>query len=64
MIKSVLRCNGSSPYSFICRVKELGPGGPIEGRPADIVEMEDESHSQQSNDLAMLRSANVSLTFY
>jgi hypothetical protein len=42
-------------------VKELGPGGPVEGKLVDIAEMEDEAQIQQSNDLAMLRSANVSL---
>jgi kinesin family protein 2/24 len=42
------------------RVKELGPGGPVEGKPleADEEQLQDGSLSQQNNELAMLRSGN------
>jgi len=58
---------GQSGY---CRVKELGPGGPVEEKIEEEEEEPDQltaieepvSHSQKNNDLAMLRSANVRAT--
>ena len=48
-----------------CRVKELGPGGPVEGKPAEI-ELSDTSNlgamSPQNSALALLRTTNVSST--
>ena len=41
-------------------MKELGPGAPIEGKTVDAGEFDDDLVPQQNNDLAMLRSANVS----
>lgn len=45
------------------RVKELGPGGRIEGKPAEI-EMPNEPNygvmSPQNSDLARLKTSNVS----
>lgn len=44
------------------RVKELGPGGPYEGKPDDLDQLtandEGVKPMQKNNDLAMLRSAN------
>ena len=48
---------------FIYRVKELGPGGPVEGKPADILPPEDSNFgalSPQNSDLARLQQTNVS----
>jgi len=45
---------------FLSRVKELGPGAPIEGKMIDVTVYDDELVPQQNSDLAMLRSANVS----
>ena len=48
-------------------MKELGPGGPVEGKPADILPPED-SHfgalSPQNSDLARLQQTNASLWIY
>ena len=45
-------------------MKELGPGGPVEGKPADIIPPED-SHfgalSPQNSDLARLQQTNASI---
>ena len=47
----------------IFRVKELGPGGPVEGKPAEIG-MPENYHmgtmSPQNSALALLKTANVS----
>ena len=48
-----------------CRVKELGPGGLVEEKP--LIEINEEQETledpmlmQANNDLALLRSTNVS----
>lgn len=50
----------------LCRVKELGPGGPVEGKPADVAVPSNVplgTMSPQNSDLAMLKTSNVS-SFY
>lgn len=46
------------------RVKELGPGGPVEGKPAEIDLSENYNNlgamSPQNSALALLRTTNVS----
>ena len=47
----------------LCRVKELGPGGPVEGKPADVAVPSNVplgTMSPQNSDLAMLKTSNVS----
>ena len=51
-------------FSSYSRVKELGPGGPVEGKPAEIEQFENQAHgamSPQNTDLHMLRNDNVSI---
>lgn len=44
------------------RVKELGPGGPVEGKPSDVVQdYPVDGTSPQNSDLALLKTSNVSL---
>jgi hypothetical protein len=50
--------------TFVFRVKELGPGGRVEGKPAEI-ELSDNYNnlgamSPQNSALALLRTQNVS----
>ncbi len=46
----------------VFRVKELGPGGPVEGKPADLPPPNyGGALSPQNSDLAMLRTGNVSV---
>ena len=51
-------------HAPVCRVKELGPGGPVEGKPAEIERMSNNNAagalSPQNSDLYMLRTTNVS----
>ena len=42
------------------RVKELGPGDPVEEKPMTVDEQDDSSLAQQNSALAMLRTGNVS----
>lgn len=45
-----------------CRVKELGPGGPVEGKPAEIAlpnNINFGAMSPQNSDLAKLKTSNV-----
>ena len=45
-----------------CRVKELGPGGPVEGKPAEIAVSNNINFgamSPQNSDLAKLKTSNV-----
>ena len=45
------------------RVKELGPGGPVEGKPANVLPPSNDASgalSPQNSDLALLRTTNVS----
>jgi len=44
-----------------CRVKELGPGGPVEGKPSEPspTSAVGGGLSPQKSDLALLRNANV-----
>lgn len=47
---------------FPCRVKELGPGGPVEGKPAEIAlpnNINFGAMSPQNSDLAKLKTSNV-----
>ena len=51
--------------NLLCfRVKELGPGGPVEGKPAEIGQFENNmahgAMSPQNSDLYLLRDDNVS----
>ena len=47
-------------------MKELGPGGPVEGKPAQILQENNNAAagalSPQNSDLYMLRNDNVSIT--
>lgn len=46
------------------RVKELGPGGPVEGKSAEVAQdyHPADGTSPQNSDLAMLKTSNVSET--
>ena len=57
---------------FVCvcvcdtRVKELGPGGPVEGKPSDVsppTNLALGTMSPQNSDLAMLKTSNVGHRF-
>ena len=55
--------DGFNWFYIFCRVKELGPGGPVEGKPAEIALPNNYNlgvMSPQNSDLALLRTANVS----
>jgi len=43
------------------RVKELGPGDPVEEKEITVDEHNDSSLAQQNSALAMLRTGNVSI---
>ena len=47
--------------------QELGPGGPVEGKPSEVVasnsSLASGALSPQSSDLALIRTANVSSIF-
>jgi len=45
----------------VIRVKELGPGDPIEEKAMNVDEQDDSSLAQQNSALAMLRTGNVSV---
>lgn len=68
MVSPGLSCceHSLNTLRYADRVKELGPGGPVEEKIEEEEEEPDQltaieepvSHSQKNNDLAMLRSAN------
>lgn len=49
-----------------CRVKELGPGGPVEGKLAELspISAPTAGLSPQKSDLALLRNANVIIAIH
>ena len=59
-------CITIEPFVCMYRVKELGPGGPVEGKAALSPDSDHYSNisagamSPQNSDLYMLRSTNVS----
>lgn len=65
MVSPGLSCceHSLNTLRYADRVKELGPGGPVEGKIEEeerdqLIAIEEVSHMQKNNDLAMLRSAN------
>ncbi len=55
-------CLKSAVFVHFYRVKELGPGGPVEGKPAEIMPPAGNygALSPQNSDLALLHQTNVS----
>lgn len=49
---------------WFCRVKELGPGGPVEGRAAEQQSHYNAAMSPQNSDLYLLRNSNVGFPLF
>ena len=59
-------CTRGFNFTFcVFRVKELGPGGPVEGKPAELPinnNIKFGAMSPQNSDLALLKTSNVRYT--
>lgn len=61
-LKAFVKCAERRVCMCCFRVKELGPGGPVEGKPADVAppnNVDIGTMSPQNSDLAMLKTSNV-----